>query len=471
MSVHRSRLSSAVPDGPVPAHSKSSGLHAAGVSPRPLSRRVFVGMAVASLSAQFPPPARPPKMGAQPPAAKSQDARPAQLPSARTILDKHLAAIGGRQAVLSHKSTHATGTLSMPAAGVTGAVDIYGAHPNRTLLKVSLGGVGEVLEGFDGTHGWSISPMTGPMLLEGKQLEEKRFDSEFHSELRTDDRYVSLTTLEQGRFRRALLLQGPAGPQDRRRGHRVLRCGNRPQGGQHHQRETQMGTVTGTTVETDYKKFGNLLQPTTVRSQVGGLQQVITITSVDYDNVPASMFELPPGIKALAEVSRFAGRACVAAFAALCLALTVAVRCAGSAGRRDVRCGVANRSRFALRQDVERRELGRGERRAAAEGRGRANRRRAASGHPRHARAGWGSPTSRCCPRPPTAHRTRLAMRAGRPASTCVWSSADLLVTRSRSRTAAAPRRACARGGSSARSTARRSARSSRRSRTRSSRG
>jgi hypothetical protein len=60
-----------------------------------------------------------------------------------------------------------------------------------------------------------------------------------------------------------------------------------------------MGTVTGTTVETDYKKFGNLLQPTTVRSQVGGIQQVITISSIEYDRVPPSVFELPPGIKAL----------------------------------------------------------------------------------------------------------------------------------------------------------------------------
>ena len=64
-------------------------------------------------------------------------------------------------------------------------------------------------------------------------------------------------------------------------------------------RETPMGTVTGTTVESDYRKFGNLLQPTTVRSQIGGLQQVITITAVEYDNVPPSVFELPAGIKAL----------------------------------------------------------------------------------------------------------------------------------------------------------------------------
>jgi hypothetical protein len=257
-------------------------------------------MAIASLSAQLPPPARPPKVGAQPPAPKSHEARPAQLPSARAVLDKHLNAIGGRQAVLSHKSTHTTGTLSMPAAGVTGAVDIYGAaKPNRTLLKVTLGGVGEVLEGFDGTHGWSISPMTGPMLLEGKQLEEKRFDSEFHSELRTEDRYVSLTTLEQvdfeGRACYKIRLVRKTGGEDIE----FYDVASGLKAGSITTRETQMGTVTGTTIETDYKKFGNLLQPTTVRSQVGGLQQVITITAVDYDNVPASIFELPPGIKAL----------------------------------------------------------------------------------------------------------------------------------------------------------------------------
>jgi hypothetical protein len=258
----------------------------------------FLGTVV-GLSAQFPAPARPPKVGAQAPAPKSAVAPPAELPSARRILDKHLAAIGGRQAVLSHKSTHATGTLTMPAAGVTGAVNIYNAHPNRSLLKVSLGGVGEVLEGFDGTHGWSISPMTGPMLLEGKQLDEKRFDSDFHGELRSDDRYVSLTTLEQvdfeGRACYKVRLVRKTGGEDIE----FYDVATGLKAGSITTRETQMGTVTGTTVETDYKKFGNLLQPTTVRSQVGGLQQVITINSVDYDSVPASTFDLPPGIKAL----------------------------------------------------------------------------------------------------------------------------------------------------------------------------
>jgi hypothetical protein len=296
MSVDHSRRSFAVP-GARRRESVRRGMTG-------LRRLVSTAAVLAALggygavSAQFPPPARPPKPAAD--AAKPQDSRlTAVLPSARSILDKHLAAIGGRAAVLSHKSTHASGTLAMPAAGVTGAVDIYGAHPNRTLLKVSLGGVGEVLEGFDGTHGWSISPMTGPMLLEGKQLDEKRFDSEFHSELRSDARYQSLTTLEQvdfeGRRCYKVRLVRKTGGEDIE----FYDVASGLKAGSITTRETQMGTVTGTTIETDYKKFGNLLQPTTVRSQVGGLQQVITITSIDYDQVPDSIFELPAGIKAL----------------------------------------------------------------------------------------------------------------------------------------------------------------------------
>ena len=85
----------------------------------------LVGLAAVT-SAQTSAPARPQKT--QPDTAAKAPAAPA-LPSARTILDKHLAAIGGREAVLSHTSTYATGTLSMPAAGVTGAVELLRRAP------------------------------------------------------------------------------------------------------------------------------------------------------------------------------------------------------------------------------------------------------------------------------------------------------------------------------------------------------
>jgi hypothetical protein len=64
-------------------------------------------------------------------------------------------------------------------------------------------------------------------------------------------------------------------------------------------RETQLGRVTSTMVEGDYKKVGNLLQPTSVRTQAAGMLQVIRISWIEYDRVPMSIFELPAGIKAL----------------------------------------------------------------------------------------------------------------------------------------------------------------------------
>src|SRR5687768_4065274 len=129
MSVDRCRLGCALPEAP--ARSRHSAALRGLVAGAALLGGIL-GSTGAGLSAQFPPPARPPKMAAEP--STPQDGAPAKLPSARSVLDKHLAAIGGRQAVLSHTSTRATGTISMPATGLNGAVEIYGAHPNRTLL-------------------------------------------------------------------------------------------------------------------------------------------------------------------------------------------------------------------------------------------------------------------------------------------------------------------------------------------------
>src|SRR3954452_22000387 len=66
-----------------------------------------------------------------------------ELPSARSIIDRHIKAIGGRDAVLSHTSQHATGTFSVPAQGLVGTVEIFGAaNPHRAALKENVAGVG-----------------------------------------------------------------------------------------------------------------------------------------------------------------------------------------------------------------------------------------------------------------------------------------------------------------------------------------
>ena len=62
--------------------------------------------------------------------AKTETA--SELPDARELINRHVKAVGGREAILGHKSMHATGTLSVPASGISGPMEIFGAaDPDR----------------------------------------------------------------------------------------------------------------------------------------------------------------------------------------------------------------------------------------------------------------------------------------------------------------------------------------------------
>src|SRR5262245_11950200 len=68
----------------------------------------------------------------------------AGLPTARSIIDRHVKEIGGREAVLAQTSTHATGTVSLPAAGLTGKLEAFHAKPNKFLQRMTLPGIGDI---------------------------------------------------------------------------------------------------------------------------------------------------------------------------------------------------------------------------------------------------------------------------------------------------------------------------------------
>lgn len=259
---------------------------------------LLVMFAAASLAAE---PLPPPAPGDWSQAAAQQPAAPdsTKLPPARTVIDRHVKAIGGRDAILSKSSSRVTGTIAVPSAGLTGTFEMFAARPNLTLVRTKLVGVGEMQEGFDGTVAWSISPMTGPALLDGTQLEQRKFDADFYAELQPDGRYVSMTTSEQtefdGRPCYKLTLVRPGGQEDIH--YYDVETGLKA--GSVTTRETPMGPLTGTAVQSDYRRFGSLLHPARLTVSAMGLQQVMTITAVEYDTVDPAVFELPVQIKAL----------------------------------------------------------------------------------------------------------------------------------------------------------------------------
>jgi len=273
-----------------------------------VARRYRLGFALSILvvSASVPQ-ARVPTQAAQVPVPKAAPKGPAQkdsradqaLPTARSIIDRHILAVGGRAAILARSSSHAVGTVSIPSAGMTGSVDLFTAKPDKSLLRITLGGIGSIEEGFDGKVGWSLSPLTGPTLVQGKELEQKRFDSDFHADLHSDGRYESMTTMEkiefEGRSCYKLRLVRRAGGEE----FEFYDVETGLKAGGITTRESPMGPITGTMIETDYKKFGSLRVPTTLKQTSMGMQLVITLTSIDYDQVDPATFDAPAAIKAL----------------------------------------------------------------------------------------------------------------------------------------------------------------------------
>jgi hypothetical protein len=233
-------------------------------------------------------------------AARSDDQQAAaELPEARAVIDRHIKEIGGREVVLAQTSTRATGTVSLPAAGLTGTLEAFHAKPNKFLQRMSLPGIGDIEEGFDGTVGWSMSPLTGPTLLEGKLLEERKFDADFFEDLKAGDRYASITTLEkttfEGRPVYKIRLQKKSGAEDLE----FYDVETGLKAGMITTRDSPMGPMLGTTSWSDYKKFGSLLQPATTKVSVMNTQMIMAITTVQYGKVDPSVFALPAQIKAL----------------------------------------------------------------------------------------------------------------------------------------------------------------------------
>jgi hypothetical protein len=232
----------------------------------------------------------------------AQTALPAQqaaLPPGRTIVARHLDAIGGAAAFKSVKSIHAKGTFELTAQQITGTLDVMSARPGKMRVRLDITGIGKAENCYDGKIAWEIDPTTGPAILTGRRLTEIADDAWFDNPLYEPSRVKEITTVSKDEF-------------DRRPAYKlkvVLVSGTEQfeyfdvdtglQLGSEASRAMAMGILPMTSVLRDYKKFGPIMHATTLMQRTMGLEQVFRLTSVELDTVPADAFDPPPQIKAL----------------------------------------------------------------------------------------------------------------------------------------------------------------------------
>ena len=221
------------------------------------------------------------------------------LPPARQIVDKFVAAIGGEAAFKTVKSMRARGEMRIAAQGIRGDLEVYSARPAKALYRVTVPGVGKIEQGYDGRIGWTVSPVAGPELVSGRELAERADDAWFDGPLHQADRLRELTTMAAVEFdgRKSWKVRVVHNS-----GHEQIEYFDVDTGlliGSEADQASPQGVVHTVNIIRNYTKFGSLMQATSFVQRALGFEQTMTLTLVEYDNVPASTFEPPADVRAL----------------------------------------------------------------------------------------------------------------------------------------------------------------------------
>jgi zinc protease len=226
--------------------------------------------------------------------------------TADEIVEKSLAALGGRAAHEKIQSRQATGTiaLSTPAGEIAGTIEILNARPNKTraLIKADLSalGAGELTvdQRFDGSEGYVMDSLQGNRAITGGQLETMKNSSFPHpylnyKEMGTTVRLTGKETVN-GRDSFVLVFDPASGPEIRNYIDaetllpiRTVMTVDVPQLGQEVEQTTDL---------LDYKDVDGVKIPFRVRTSSSIQTITITLAKVEHDvKVDDSLFVKPAG--------------------------------------------------------------------------------------------------------------------------------------------------------------------------------
>jgi len=221
------------------------------------------------------------------------------LPTAAALHDRFIEAIGGRDAVAAQQGRTIWAHFEVPSQGMTGPLQISISPPNKVFTKTQIPGMGSSTSGFDGEVAWTVNPAMGPMLLEGKALEQARQEADVLSLLNPDRYITSSETVAEEPFEGKPAYKVKVRTRWDEEYHQFYDKGSGFLVGLIRTQSTPMGDIEATTVMSDYEKHGALAMPTQTTVRVMGIEQRILVDSVKVGPVPDSVFALPPEIKAL----------------------------------------------------------------------------------------------------------------------------------------------------------------------------
>ena len=224
-----------------------------------------------------------------------------ELPSPEEIVARHIAALGGEEALRAHTSRTIKGTFEIPAMGISAPSMVYAIAPDRMIIKSEMPGFGDNVQGYNGEIGWIDNPMQGAQILEGEMLDQMKRQARFYADLERADLFPQQTTAGETEWNGEAAYQIDIVDVD---GNEMSQYFARETGllvGTEGTQTTDMGPMDVTITIGDYKEFGGILIATSTSTNLvsAGMEIIQTVESVSFDDIDPSVFEPSDAIKAL----------------------------------------------------------------------------------------------------------------------------------------------------------------------------
>ncbi|MEM7054124.1 MAG: hypothetical protein AAF446_06200 [Pseudomonadota bacterium] len=228
-----------------------------------------------------------------------------ELPDARSLVDAHIEASGGMEALERQLDSTTQGRFVMPAASMEGTMTMYSRTPTERAMMIELEGIGTIHSGYKDGQAWSVDPFMGPRLITDVELDMQIESNEIGALIRSEEYVESMQTVGTAEYDGKPCFKVNVVWKS---GRESIDCYSGDTGlmiAQEATVESPMGSMQMVTVFTDYKPFESngveITLPAVTNVMSMGQQQQLIIDSVELGAPADEHFELPPAIITLME--------------------------------------------------------------------------------------------------------------------------------------------------------------------------
>jgi hypothetical protein len=120
-------------------------------------------------------------------------------PTVDQIMEKSIAATGGREAMKKMSSLVGLGSMDIVAMGATASFAVYTKAPDKRLTVTVVDGYGDISRGYDGKTGWNSEPQNGLVDVAGEELAVLKREAVFNGDLRWKELYPKAEVTGKGK--------------------------------------------------------------------------------------------------------------------------------------------------------------------------------------------------------------------------------------------------------------------------------